>query len=644
MLDTVRAGKTVHVPRVDDRVIDNLAADRSHGASLRALVPTTFVTVPLLARGHTVGAFTFGMSTSDRTYAPEDIALAEELGRRAGMAVDNARLFRDAVHARARAEHAEQRMMQLQEITEALAGVMSPAEASTAMLNQVIDVLGATGGAVYRRDGARLELLAATGSRPTRIPLDADAPVARSARTARHQLDAPGLVLALTSKGHAIGAISLELDAPRAMSNDERRFADAIAWQCALALERSLHVQRERQDIERGAFLGSVSEVLAEAREPDDVCRELVRLLVPRFADWCSLDLVDGEHLRQVALAHRDPDKLPWVARCGIHTAIVSGQAELHERVTPALVAELAVDAERLALLTRLEIRSVMLVPLIASGKPLGSMTLAWSEGSGRRYVRDELELLEELAHRAALAVENVRLYRDLEQAVQVRDDFLAAAGHELKTPLAALLMHLESIERQVARNLVPANLGARLGKAARAGVRLERLIDELLDVSRITAGRLKLEPERVQLDDLVRDVLERFSDQAISAECPIDVVAQPVSGIWDRLRIDQVVSNLVANALKYGRGKPIEVAVASTADHAVVKVTDHGIGIAATEQVKIFERFERVVESRDFGGFGLGLWIARQIVEASQGTIEVASVLGEGATFSVRLPLESHA
>ncbi len=661
-LITVRAGKTVYVPRVDERTIENLAGSTAHGASLRALAPKTFVTVPLLARGHTVGAFTFGMSVSDRTYAPEDIALAEELGQRAGMAVDNARLFRDAVRARARAEHAEQRMIRLQETTESLARVMNPHEAGAAILSQLLGVFGAAEGAVYRREAEQLELLAssATFEAPASLPLAAEQPLAWSARTGQHLFvdGSPSLVLALTIKGKVIGSIALEFTSPRGFSSDERRFADAIAWQCALALDRALLVERERENAELSAFLGAASDLLAVSRDPEDVFADLVRLVVPKYADWCSLDLIESDRIRQVAIGHRDPIKLQWVEAlrrkyaseprgedtCGIHTVIATGKSELHHHVTPELIGRLAVDDEHRDILTKLAIRSAILVPLIASGKPLGSMTLAWSEPSSHTYDRDDLELFEELAHRAALAVENVRLYRDLKQAVQVRDDFLSAAGHELKTPLAALLMHIESIERLLHRGTTPANLPARLEKAARAGTRLEKLIDELLDVSRITAGRLKLEPEQVQLDELVRDVVERFADQAVSAECEIAFAAQPVAGVWDRLRIDQVVSNLVANALKYGRGRPVEIAVACSGDHAVLRVTDHGIGIAAAEQAKIFERFERAIESRAFGGFGLGLWIARQIVEASRGTIEVASTPGQGATFSVHLPLEAHA
>jgi PAS domain S-box-containing protein len=241
----------------------------------------------------------------------------------------------------------------------------------------------------------------------------------------------------------------------------------------------------------------------------------------------------------------------------------------------------------------------------------------------------------------AQAAIESLRTERegDLKASIQVRDDFLAIAGHELKTPLAALLLQIQSLQRVVKKNGL-ADLDTRLEKAARSGLRLERLINQLLDVSRITAGRLQLEAEPCNLTDIIREVVSRFAEQAVIT---FDTAA-PVIGRWDRLRIDQVVNNLIGNALKYGEGKPVEVSLRIENEDAVLRVVDHGIGIDEEHQLKIFQRFERAVGSRDFGGFGLGLWIARQIVEASGGGIGVRSKPGEGATFVVRLPLHDHA
>jgi PAS domain S-box-containing protein len=245
---------------------------------------------------------------------------------------------------------------------------------------------------------------------------------------------------------------------------------------------------------------------------------------------------------------------------------------------------------------------------------------------------RDEIErhLAREQAARAAA-----------EDAVRVRDDFVATAGHELKTPLAALLLHVQSMQRSLKAGR-PVDVTDRVEKLARSGLRLERLVNQLLDVARIAGGRLGLEPEPLELGALVREVATRFADEIAGAKPLISVHGDDeVNGCWDRLRIDQVLTNLLSNALKYGEGKPVEISFARDEADAVVRVIDHGIGIEEEHQKRIFSRFERAVSPRVYGGFGLGLWIARRIVEASGGTIDVASELGRGSAFVFRLPIQ---
>jgi PAS domain S-box-containing protein len=229
-----------------------------------------------------------------------------------------------------------------------------------------------------------------------------------------------------------------------------------------------------------------------------------------------------------------------------------------------------------------------------------------------------------------------------LAEALRVRDDFLAIAGHELRTPLAALLLRVQGLERSAHKEGAPPRLREQLKRASSAGDRLARLIEEVLDVARLASGKLKLELERVNLIELVRGVIERAAESAQVAHTPIVLRAEPPDpiGSWDRLQLERVVSNLLSNALKYGKGHPIEIELGLAGDEAVMRVVDHGIGIPLAEQERIFERFERAVATREYGGLGLGLWISRQIVEASGGRIAVVSAPGQGATFTVRLPL----
>ncbi len=227
----------------------------------------------------------------------------------------------------------------------------------------------------------------------------------------------------------------------------------------------------------------------------------------------------------------------------------------------------------------------------------------------------------------------------DLALAVSVRDDFLSIAGHELRTPLAAMLMHIQSLERTARKEAGAPRVLERLEKAAAAGMRLDALVSQLLDVSRIQAGRMGLEPRRTDLVALVTQSVQRHRDGTATQNITIQAPAELV-GVWDPERLHQVFANLLSNALKYGRGSPIEVGIEAQAGHAVVRVTDHGIGIPPEAQQRIFQRFERAALSADYGGIGLGLWIARQIVDASGGRIEVTSERGLGSTFTVTLPL----
>ncbi|HTQ46842.1 MAG TPA: HAMP domain-containing sensor histidine kinase [Polyangiaceae bacterium] len=226
----------------------------------------------------------------------------------------------------------------------------------------------------------------------------------------------------------------------------------------------------------------------------------------------------------------------------------------------------------------------------------------------------------------------------NLKLALRARDDFLAMASHELKTPVSAVLLQLEGLQRSLGKEPATASAAERVGKAASCSRRLDRLITEMLDVSRITSAGLRLEPEDVDLSELVAEVVGRFAERKCESTIALDC-EKGVTGHWDKLRVEQVVDNLVGNAVKYGMGKTIEVGLHAENSTAILSVVDHGIGIDTEHQQKLFQRFERAVATRDYGGFGLGLWITREIVEASGGSVQVKSAPGQGSTFTVRLP-----
>ena len=226
------------------------------------------------------------------------------------------------------------------------------------------------------------------------------------------------------------------------------------------------------------------------------------------------------------------------------------------------------------------------------------------------------------------------------EEAVNARDEFLSIAAHELRNPLNALQLQLVGLQRaaQDRQDFLPkAWVCERIGQATDDVRRLVRLMHNLLDVSRITAGRIDLEPEDLDFRPIVHSVVGRFVAQVKDGAITVD--ASPVSGRWDRQRLDQIVTNLLSNAVKYGQGRPIDISLAHDAEHVHLSITDRGIGIDAEQQERLFKRFERGVSHRHYRGFGLGLWITREIVEAMGGRISVESSPGSGSTFAVVLP-----
>jgi signal transduction histidine kinase len=274
-----------------------------------------------------------------------------------------------------------------------------------------------------------------------------------------------------------------------------------------------------------------------------------------------------------------------------------------------------------------------------------------------QRELQSSQEDLEELAQEVSLrrhelekSVEEARAARDeVQRLLQLRDEFISIAGHELKTPLTPLCLQRHMIQKIMQSRDLPGDvkeqkLEAYLEMSKRQIDTLTKLVEALLDVSQIRLGRFCVKPEtNVDLFNLVREVVERYRPQWEMAHSPVKVelLGESPKGQWDSLRMEQVISNLLINAIKYGRGKPIELTVSSDRSGARISIRDSGTGISEADQARIFNRFERAGSIASFGGLGLGLYITRQIVAAHAGTIGIESKVGKGATFIVDLPLK---
>ncbi|OJW19831.1 MAG: hypothetical protein BGO49_14030 [Planctomycetales bacterium 71-10] len=414
----------------------------------------------------------------------------------------------------------------------------------------------------------------------------------------------------------------------------------------------------DQKRAERAArFLADAGARLAALTDAETALREVARLAVPAFADWCAVDVMDARGgLRRVVAAHDERDPA-WVVetishRYRLRPDMPQGIFEVLATRRPSLVSDLTDDhlraaarnEEHLTALRAFAPRSYMCIPLVGREGVLGALSFATTR-SGRRYDRDDLGLAVDLGARAAVALENARLYDRLREADRRKDDFLATLAHELRNPMAPI-----SNAVSILRFKGSADPDSRWAHDVidRQVSHLVRLVDDLLDVSRITRDKLELRPDRMDLALAVADAVEiaRPAVDAREQDLRIDIAPGPIPMVADRTRLAQAIANLLDNASKFSdRGAAIDLHVAREGDRADVRVTDRGAGIAADQLPRVFDMFAQFapVLERSQGGLGIGLALARGLVELHGGTIEAMSPgPGRGSTFVVRLPLDA--
>ncbi|MGK4007566.1 GAF domain-containing protein [Sorangium sp. So ce1036] len=425
---------------------------------------------------------------------------------------------------------------------------------------------------------------------------------------------------------------------------------------------RFIRVQAARAEAEeaarRFAFLAEVSTALAASLDFTATLQSLARLVIPVLADFCLVDVDDGLGLRHVAVAHVSPLKEPLLryfhpSRVDgepgpVARVLRTGRSELYADVRGDVLLHDAMTTDEAAANRELAPLSYLVVALRARGRILGAMSLVSSE-SGRFFEQADVAFAEEVAHRAALALDNARLYREVQDANRLKDEFLGTVSHELRTPLNAILgwarmMQAGSLDRVAETRALSA--------IERNAEHQVTLIDELLDASQVVTGTLKIERLAVELTLPVQAAVEAILPSAAGKGVAIETTLDP-EGVYvegDPARLQQVVWHLLSNAVKFSRpGGLVQVHLSQDERFAEIRVSDDGEGISADSLPHVFERFRQGDSSssgaRHHGGLGLGLSIVRHLVELHGGTVRLTSPgPGRGTTCAVHLPLSTGA
>ncbi len=405
----------------------------------------------------------------------------------------------------------------------------------------------------------------------------------------------------------------------------------------------------ERKRAEMSArFLSEATAVLASSLDYRNSLEQVCRLAVPDFADWAAITLSGNGGFDEVAVAHVDPAKVALVrelsrrhpdAPVGVPAVIRSGKPELAREISDELLAKATRDAEHLRIVRALGLRSYLVVPLLVRGRVLGALTLATAE-SGRRFDEFDLETARHLGRRAALAVDNARLYQQAREATRLREEVLAVVSHDLKNPLGAVQLSARALGGKLGG--ADPRLRRHLDIIERSAGRMEHLIADLLDVASIQAGRLAIERREEPVGPLVDEALAIHAPLAADKGVTLRSEASPSGAIVhaDHERMLQVLGNLLGNAIKFGgAGAQVVVRAERRAGEVLFSVADTGPGIPADELSHIFEPYWSAARHAK-KGTGLGLYISRGIVEAHGGRIWAESTVGVGSAFHFTVPL----
>jgi signal transduction histidine kinase len=689
--EAVRTGRPVWLPS-RDALFTRYPAIRAHADRVEL---QAWALVPLEVDGRAVGGLSVGFA-SPQAFSEEDRQFAVALAHQCAQALERARLFAAEHAARLASEAATGRLRFLADSAERLAATREPAERLALVAELAVPQLGDLC-VVDLLEGEALRRVAISHRDPgtralaweleRRFPFPKDAPHGsrRVLRTGQPDLVAhvdaallqrmahggpehlallerigmrSALAVPLQARGSLLGVLLCFACSPeRRLGEEERALAQEFATHAALALDNArldaeARAARERAEriADRTLRLQRMTAALSEAATPAQVAEaavaQCVEALGARNGGVWELEGGAGGALALVHARGFTPGLLAHYRRLPLSSPAPA--ARVFRERAPEWLASRAdfrarfPEAGALTAGEPIADYAAACLPLLAGGRSIGVLHLTFD--APRELDAEERAFLLSLATHCAHALERAHLLREAQEAVAVREEFLSIASHELKTPLTSLKLQLQSALQGRTPALVARSL-ERLERADRQVGRLAELVESMLDVSRIRTGRLLVELSDVDLAEAAREVVEGLGEQALrsGSALSLEVAARPraLVGRWDRGRVQQVLTNLTSNALKYGRGRPVRVRVEEGREGwARVVVQDGGIGIARAELASLFQPFRRAVSARHYGGLGLGLYISRQCAQAMGGTLEAESEEGVGSTFTLALPL----
>jgi len=625
----IQSGKSEIMEQVTPQSAAFLKNNKEIKNIIEKLGLTSYMGIPLKLNKKVIGVITISSSKKDRIYTKEDLQFTEEIARRIAAAVENALLVTN-LH---------------KELNEKIKAQEGQARLAS-YLDQTFDAIilwQYSGEIIYWNKGAE-EFYGYTK----------DEAMGKNIHTLLrtvHPIPFPKILANLNKNGRWEGEIIhiTKNNKPLTVSDKKVLIKEKDGKRYVFETNRDI---TERLYFEKNlAFLSESSKILATSLDYKTTLANIAELAVPHMADWCSVDITTEKGIKQLAIAHVDPQKVQWAKelnknnppdpneKTGVSNVIRTGKSEYYPKITDEMLVSAAQNEEQLKLLRDLKISSIMIIPIRVKNDTVGAISFVFAE-SRRHYTKSDLVIAEELSVRAGLAIENARLYADAQRAIRIRDEFISLASHELKTPITSLKIYAQSLGNQFAkRNDI--FMQEYFMKMDQQIDRLTLLVNDLLNVSKIQHGKLEFDWKPVDLNSVVKDTIDML--QTTSAKHKILVKGEIKKAVYaDPYRIYQVLTNLLTNATKYSpEADKVIIHLAAKEDYVKVTIQDFGIGISSSEQKKIFRQFYRINDpnERKFSGLGMGLYISYEIIKRHGGKMSVKSIKGKGSRFSFTLP-----